>query len=146
MMNEKQFSTNLVKQFGLMRPRGVLFKHADLCTKGIPDVSLTYSGQTLWLELKVLRRDAKKLCPVQLNRKEFSRLQLLIMTRLDLKRNALYIVRFAPDKIGLASPSSIQTCLHREPHVLGELGCFGGEWFKNEKEVADKILMLFVFM
>lgn len=43
------------KQLRLLRaalPGYVIFRHADLITSGIPDLSVTGCGETLWLELK----------------------------------------------------------------------------------------------
>lgn len=33
----------------------VIFKHHDISTSGIPDMSITYGGLTFWIELKLLK-------------------------------------------------------------------------------------------
>lgn len=33
-------------------PHGVTFKHNDMSTKGIPDLSVTHAGRTIWVEAK----------------------------------------------------------------------------------------------
>ncbi len=52
-MNEAQFKGKFVKFFRTKYPSLVIFRHEDQFTAGIPDISITRSIRTLWLEAKV---------------------------------------------------------------------------------------------
>jgi len=51
-MKESDLSRALVKVLRAGMPDGVVFKHADTITAGIPDISVTWHGVTSWLEIK----------------------------------------------------------------------------------------------
>ena len=51
-MNEKTLVSGLVANLRTELPGSTVFKHADLVTAGIPDISVTWSGWTSWLEVK----------------------------------------------------------------------------------------------
>ena len=43
----------------LLPPDGVIFKHSDYATAGIPDFSVTGYGRTVWVEVKLVDMDEK---------------------------------------------------------------------------------------
>lgn len=52
-MNEAQYTQKLLRELrGRLGSRGVVLKHADLFTAGIPDFSITVNGITTWFEAK----------------------------------------------------------------------------------------------
>lgn len=71
----------------------VISKHCDLFTKGIPDLTASFKGQTFWIESKVLRKGDKNLGEEIRARKQ--QLQHLKMTNLwhATEGKAVYIVR-----------------------------------------------------
>lgn len=72
-MIETQFTSKLVKALreGL-GPDAIIFKHADGFTAGIPDITVTYRGYTMWIEAKLAN-----------NPKIFEPLQLALLRKLD---------------------------------------------------------------
>lgn len=52
-MTEASVARSLIKALKVEMPGSVVIKHADQFTSGIPDLSVTWSGRTVWLELKV---------------------------------------------------------------------------------------------
>ncbi len=52
-MNEAQFKNKFVTRMRSLYPSLVIFRHEDQFTAGIPDISITRSIHTLWLEAKV---------------------------------------------------------------------------------------------
>lgn len=66
MQQEGQYARQLVRELRTI-PGVVVFKHADSLTAGIPDISVTGNGKTLWLECKVIRTgtDRVPLRPLQ---------------------------------------------------------------------------------
>jgi hypothetical protein len=53
-MTEATVSAPLMKKLREKLPGSVVFKHADLGLKGLPDCSVTWKGLTLWLEFKLM--------------------------------------------------------------------------------------------
>jgi len=51
-VRENKLCGELVRALRLTLPQFVVFKHADLVTSGIPDISVTGLKRTLWLEVK----------------------------------------------------------------------------------------------
>lgn len=51
-MNEKKALASLVGALEKEMPGCVIFKHFDLVTSGIPDLSVTWCVRTLWIEGK----------------------------------------------------------------------------------------------
>lgn len=52
-MDEATFKGKFVGRIKSLYPSLVVFRHEDMFTAGIPDISLTRSIRTLWLEAKV---------------------------------------------------------------------------------------------
>jgi len=50
--NEKTLQAQLAKALRQAMPGSVVFRHEDVMTAGIPDISVTWHGRTFWLELK----------------------------------------------------------------------------------------------
>lgn len=53
-MTEATITAELMN-FMKNQERGVVIKHADKSTIGIPDISITGGGQTIWLEVKLVK-------------------------------------------------------------------------------------------
>jgi len=51
---ETATSRELVSRLKKLMPSGVVFKHCDMLTKGIPDISVSYKGRTIWSEAKYI--------------------------------------------------------------------------------------------
>lgn len=51
-MTESKFTSKLLKELRLRLPGAVIFKHNDIGTAGIPDISITNERRTIWLEIK----------------------------------------------------------------------------------------------
>lgn len=51
-MNEASLSRTLCQRLRRELPGAVVFKHNDLSTAGVPDISVTWGGITVWLEVK----------------------------------------------------------------------------------------------
>ena len=54
-MTEKTLTSALLKKFRTRYPQAVVIKHHDAGRVGIPDVSITEGGYTLWVEVKLFR-------------------------------------------------------------------------------------------
>lgn len=51
-MNETKLKTKLVKFLRKNLENSIVFRHEDIFTAGIPDISVTHNGTTLWMEVK----------------------------------------------------------------------------------------------
>lgn len=51
-MTEKELKDRLVYWFRIRLPKAVVLRHEDKNTAGVPDLSVTYKGHTVWLEVK----------------------------------------------------------------------------------------------
>jgi hypothetical protein len=51
-MDETYLKGRLVKQMRSAFPDAVIFRHEDYFTAGIPDISMTWLHNTLWIEIK----------------------------------------------------------------------------------------------
>lgn len=70
-MTEAQLTYRLTRMLRLRLPQATVFKHADGFTAGMPDVSISWEGHTVWVEVKLLN-----------NKKLFEPLQLETLRRL----------------------------------------------------------------
>lgn len=52
-LTEKSLQSSLAQALRQAMPGSVVFRHEDVMTAGIPDISVTWRGRTLWLELKL---------------------------------------------------------------------------------------------
>jgi len=89
-MTEATVVQKIMKGLRSSLPRAVVFKHADLSTAGIPDISISYAGRTTWVEVKLLRPNETR---SQTNA-HFDRLQLATARLLDRQVRALYLIAF----------------------------------------------------
>lgn len=87
-IRENVLTSDLVRHVKLVVPGAVVFKHTDAMTAGVPDISITYNGITLWLEGKVSRGGGKP---------EGTGVQLLTMQRLFNHGRAAYVVWWQRD-------------------------------------------------
>jgi hypothetical protein len=88
MATEAQLTAALVRTFREHLPRAVVFKHCDRMTAGIPDVSVTYGGLTVWLEVKLA-------APAARSRDQ----QVRTCANLD-RQGACYFVVYCADRPG----------------------------------------------
>jgi len=51
-VDEAVITKSLMAALNLAMPGGVGFKHFDVSTDGIPDISFTWAKRTLWVEVK----------------------------------------------------------------------------------------------
>jgi hypothetical protein len=51
-MNEAQLTQKFVRELRQDHPSWVIWKHNDRLSSGIPDLSITRNGRTVWLEVK----------------------------------------------------------------------------------------------
>ena len=51
-MDESTLTSKLVRDFNTGLPGCVVFKHFDVATNGMPDLSVTWARCTLWVEVK----------------------------------------------------------------------------------------------
>ena len=99
-MTEATLKSALVKDLRYFLPGYVILRHEDRITHGIPDITVTGSGKTTWIEAKFA------------NPKFQSRgIQELTLSRLALAGSAFYIV-WSLDKFGdrltyIVSPKDI---------------------------------------
>lgn len=52
-MNESSVSSPFLTTLRQLCADAVVFKHADVGMKGLPDASMTWKGSTLWMEFKL---------------------------------------------------------------------------------------------
>jgi len=72
-MTETQFTSRLTKALRKqLGPYHIVWKHADGYTAGIPDISINWGGNTLWIEVKLAS-----------NPKIFEPLQVAMLRKLD---------------------------------------------------------------
>jgi len=65
-VNEATCKAGLAKTLRTLRPDAVVYRHEDQFTAGIPDLSVTAYGCTVWVEVKYNRPGRKgKLTPIQ---------------------------------------------------------------------------------
>jgi hypothetical protein len=55
-MTEGKLSSALVKLLRQELPTGVIFKHWDHITAGVPDISVTWNHRTTWYEVKYITK------------------------------------------------------------------------------------------
>jgi len=53
-LNEASLSRDLVETLGAYLQGSVVFKHNEQVTGGLPDLSVTFRGSTVWLEVKFI--------------------------------------------------------------------------------------------
>lgn len=58
-MTEAELKDRLVEYLRNTIPRAIVFRHEDKNTAGIPDITITLRGRTLWLEVKFANPDIR---------------------------------------------------------------------------------------
>lgn len=89
-MKEAQVVRGIVEHFRKALPAAAVLKHADRVTRGIPDLSFTYGGNTLWCEVK-------RLSPNETRsgfREKVEPLQLALARHLEAQGACLYFISF----------------------------------------------------
>lgn len=109
--NEAQVVGEAVKGLKARLPGAVIFKHSDLRTAGIPDLSISYSSKTMWVEVKHLR--SGKLPDLK---KAFSGVQLATMVILSRQLvMAYYLVAYGDAGCALFTPQAVKDFLKLPP-------------------------------
>jgi hypothetical protein len=80
-MNESTLTRGLLKTLRAAFPDGVIIKHSDSYTSGVPDISVTWNGRTTWIEVKFAN-------PRVLDKG----VQALMMKRLANAGSAVYVI------------------------------------------------------
>lgn len=89
-MNEAQVVRRLVAALKVRLPGAVIFKHADMVTAGIPDISVTWRGKVDWLEVKYLKAGET----IFTARRKFDKRQLVQCERLEAQGACRYVVAY----------------------------------------------------
>lgn len=114
-MNEASMTRDIIRDLRKAFPRAVIFKHHDLSTAGIPDMSVTFNNLTHWIELKFFKNNETK----STIDKHFDRLQLATMRLLERQGPAFYLIGMQRRAVGTAlavwSPANIAEVLEM-PH------------------------------
>jgi hypothetical protein len=89
-MNEAQVTSQLLS-FLREKLRGLIIKHSDLSTIGVPDFSVTSGGLTQWVEVKLVKFKRPKLFDLR-KIVDFGKPQSRTMGLLDLHGRSYYII------------------------------------------------------
>lgn len=93
---ERQYVRELIKVLAADLEGAVVLKHSDQVTSGIPDVSVTWSGLTFWIEVK--RGSAIKARGIQ------------VLTAMRLaKQGHCFFVLYDEDNTYIIKPQQIKT-------------------------------------
>lgn len=103
MITEKTLKRGLVKALKDVAPEAVVFSHAERIRVGVPDLSVTVNGRTVWLELK---RD-RSLNSLKVE----TGIQVITARRLALQ-GACYYVLYGHDSTQVISPIDWSIVLH----------------------------------
>lgn len=106
-MKESDFLSRVLKDVKYyLEGRGVVFKHNDRITRGIPDASVSYCGRTTWLEAKWLGKKRSYEPKGEL-------LQHETMRRLESSAYAYYLLGYSTGETRFvtALPSQIEDLL-----------------------------------
>jgi hypothetical protein len=107
-MKESDFVDKLLKACAMLMPGGVGFKHADSVTSGIPDVTWTWAGRTLWLECKYEDGEVSSIQQITLRRLAKNTEALVIwLTSVDIKIYDTFKKTYTTDDDFVASFLSI---------------------------------------
>jgi len=122
-MKESGITSRLVKVIPSVMPGAIVFKHFDVSTDGIPDLSVTWGRKTLWAEIKYMNGLTREV-------------QVVTMKRLAQMGRAWY-VRFTVDTedqkiILIYSPLAPDAPYSR----LGWDAVWVAEFFRKELEAA----------
>lgn len=109
-LNEAEVSQRIRKALVEAFPGIVVFKHNDHVTGGVPDFSVTWSGRTIWIEVKYITRGLIS-----------NGLQRRTMERLSRHGHAYYVIYDATmDVTYIVSPAWVDFyCREAIDHELG---------------------------
>lgn len=98
---------------------GVVLKHNDMRTAGIPDLSVTTGGSTWWFEVKFLPAWEDRCKSARL----FSRLQLEMMRKLDNSGRARYLIvneasSYYQRRLSVVTPQEVKYRLDTKSHLF----------------------------
>lgn len=102
-MRETQFTGHLAKTLREKLFGCVVFKHTDDFTSGVPDLSVTWGGATIWLEAKIQShssvgsRISGKLLQLETMRRLERCSSLAFYVVLDPETNFVYL--YSPDEV-----------------------------------------------
>ncbi len=108
---------DIVKGLRSRLPGAVVFKHADISTAGIPDISISYRNHTTWVEVKLLRRNETRSQTGQ----HFDHLQLATARLLDRQVETFYLIAFSGQPSGVCATlvRPVQVAAFLEAPTLG---------------------------
>jgi len=118
-VNEAALKRKLVDAIKVEMPGAVIFRHEDRFTAGIPDLSVTYSDRTVWIEVKYSRPG---------KRAKISGAQRLILSRL-MKHGRVLLLTY-DDQDG--SQAGKVTNMDVPMRMLGVAGV-GDDMLQNER-------------
>jgi hypothetical protein len=90
-VREADIVARIQKEVKKQLPRAVYLKHCDLSSTGIPDLSLTYAGHDLWVEVKLVKEDET---PSEFHR-HFPGLQLATCRLLEQQGRCVYFIAYS---------------------------------------------------
>jgi hypothetical protein len=118
-MNEAKVVRDVLTNLKRLLPGAVCFKHNDLSTAGIPDISINFRGRTTWIEVKLSRSEEGRSRFLR----HFDRLQLASCILLERQVPAYYLVAFEAHTIdtmaALYSPKRVKACLTEQNDARG---------------------------
>jgi len=89
-MTEATVCTSLRAALLRLLPGAIIYKHHDLSTKGIPDLSVNWHDRTAWIEVKLMKPTE----PVAAFKKHFEAVQLANAVLLERQVMTLYFVTY----------------------------------------------------
>jgi hypothetical protein len=92
-VTEASLKGDLVEKLRKKQPTWVIFRHEDKSTSGIPDISITGRGNTIWIEVKFANPDYKS-----------TGIQELTMLRLASQGKAFYLIYNKPKDMAMLVP------------------------------------------
>lgn len=110
MSEEAKVLAKVVKELKRRLPGAVIFKHSDIRTAGIPDLSVSFGGHTAWVEGKYLRDETASTV-----KKAFGALQLATAVLLNLQSEVVYLVAYEGGRrAALIKPTDVREVLLRK--------------------------------
>lgn len=89
-MTEAKVCTDLRAALLRLLPGARVYKHHDVSTAGIPDLSINWNQRTMWVEVKLLKLGETE----SRFRKHFNALQLAEAVLLDQQQSTYYFVAY----------------------------------------------------
>lgn len=91
-MIESKLTKALLKEIRARMPYAVVFKHTEQVTSGVPDISVTYRGRTMWVEVKRVLRGFRDTGLQALTMKQLAAVGLAYYVVYDLERDKTFVI------------------------------------------------------